>query len=132
MIAEAVKRTRARVVVQSSWSKLGDEGATPEGVHLLGNCPHSWLFQRCSAVVHHGGAGTVAAGLRFGLPTFIVPFFGDQHFWGEVVRKAGTGPEPCPYEKLTADALVAAIRVLQSAEVREKAASLAGEMGKED
>ena len=31
---------------------------------LIGSCPHSWLFQRVAAVVHHGGAGTTAAGLR--------------------------------------------------------------------
>ena len=49
--------------------------------YLLGPCPHSWLFPRVAAVVHHGGAGTTAAGLRAGKPTMICPFFGDQHFW---------------------------------------------------
>lgn len=53
-----------------------------EIVFMLENTPHDWLFPRCSAVVHHGGAGTTAIGLRCGKSTMIVPFFGDQPFWG--------------------------------------------------
>ena len=51
---------------------------------MLGNIPHDWLFdkERVSAVVHHGGAGTTAIGLAKGCPTVVVPFFGDQAFWG--------------------------------------------------
>lgn len=47
-----------------------------------GNIPHDWLFAdgRVSAVCHHGGAGTTAIGLRNGLPTIVVPFFGDQKY----------------------------------------------------
>jgi len=48
--------------------------------HVTGNIPHDWLFAegRVKAVCHHGGAGTTAIGLRNGLPTIVVPFFGDQ------------------------------------------------------
>lgn len=47
-----------------------------------GNIPHDWLFAdgRVKAVCHHGGAGTTAIGLRNGLPTIVVPFFGDQKY----------------------------------------------------
>lgn len=34
------------------------------------------------------------AGLLNGRPTIVVPFFGDQEFWGEMVAKAGGGPPP--------------------------------------
>ena len=78
---------------------------------LIGACPHSWLFERVAAVVHHGGAGTTAAGLRAGKPTWICPFFGDQFFWGEMIRKGGLGPSPCSIRLLTlhivAESLVA-------------------------
>jgi len=52
---------------------------------MLGNIPHDWLFdnERVAAVVHHGGAGTTAIGLAKGRPTVVVPFFGDQGFWGQ-------------------------------------------------
>jgi hypothetical protein len=67
---------------QSSWSALDGLSSEPQArVFGLGPCPHDWLMPQMAAVVHHGGAGTVAAGLRFGKPTFVVPFFGDQHFW---------------------------------------------------
>ena len=46
--------------------------------------PHSWLFPRMAAVVHHGGVGTTAAGLAAGVPSIITPFFADQPFWGSV------------------------------------------------
>ena len=42
-------------------------------------------------VCHHGGAGTTAAGLRAGKPTIILPFSGDQFFWGNIVEKIGAG-----------------------------------------
>jgi sterol 3beta-glucosyltransferase len=56
---------------------------------MLGNVPHDWLFdkERVSAVVHHGGAGTTAIGLAKGRPTVVVPFFGDQGFWGEHIQR---------------------------------------------
>jgi hypothetical protein len=60
-------------------------------VFHCGSVPHEWLFPRVSAVIHHGGAGTVAAGLRAGKPTLICPFFGDQYFWARAVQRAGVG-----------------------------------------
>jgi sterol 3beta-glucosyltransferase len=42
---------------------------------------HDWLLRQCSAVVHHGGAGTAAAALRAGLPSVISPLLFDQHLW---------------------------------------------------
>ena len=59
--------------------------SVPSHIFLLDNIPHDWLFdqERVSAVVHHGGAGTTAVGLKYGRPTVVVPFFGDQAFWGK-------------------------------------------------
>ena len=53
----------------------------PDNVLLVDAVPHDWLFPRCQAVIHHGGAGTTAAGLLASCPTTVVPFFGDQSFW---------------------------------------------------
>ena len=82
--------------------------APPPNIYVIGDVPHDWLFARCRAVCHHGGAGTTSAGLRAGLPTVVVPFFGDQFFWGRVVADAGAGPEPIPIGRLTTEALTAA------------------------
>ena len=79
LIFEAVKMTGQRALVSKGWGGLGgSELSIPDGVFMLGNCPHDWLFQHVSCVVHHGGAGTTAAGIALGRPTVIVPFFGDQ------------------------------------------------------
>lgn len=132
IIVKAAKQTGTRMIVQSSWSKFGDTSEVPEGIYLVGNCPHSWLFQHCSAVIHHGGAGTVAAGLRFSLPTLVCPFFGDQHFWGEIVRRAGVGPPPCPIQDLTVERLAESLEVLRSSETRTRAEEMATAMMQED
>lgn len=63
------------------------------------------------AVVHHGGVGTTHTALRAGVPNVVVPFFGDQPFWGDRVYALGAGPRPILQEELTADSLAAAIRL---------------------
>ena len=64
-----------------------------------------------------GGAGTTAAGLRAGCPTTVVPFFGDQAFWGEAVRRVGVGPQPIPLDGLSRDKLVRALRFMARPQV---------------
>jgi sterol 3beta-glucosyltransferase len=66
----------------------------------IGRCSHTWLFPKCAAVVHHGGAGTVAAGLRAGKPTMIIPFVGDQFFWAQACVTKGVGPTPIRFRDL--------------------------------
>src|SRR5262245_56088564 len=107
-IFEGLERAGVRGLVARGWAQLGS-GSIPAHVHLVDEVPHDWLFPRCGAVCHHGGAGTTAAGLRYGLPTIIVPFFGDQHFWGAIVSEAGAGPPPVPIGALTAATLAEAI-----------------------
>jgi UDP:flavonoid glycosyltransferase YjiC (YdhE family) len=110
LIFDAVRLTGQRALVSKGWGGLGaNELGIPEGVFMLGNCPHDWLFKHVSCVVHHGGAGTTAAGIALGRPTVVVPFFGDQPFWGAMISKAGAGPDPVPYKELTAEKLAAGI-----------------------
>jgi hypothetical protein len=68
-----------------------------------------------------GGAGTTAAGLLAGCPTTIVPFFGDQAFWGEAVRRAGVGPKPIPVDSLSKHQLVQALHFMAQPEVSSPA-----------
>ena len=72
--------------------------------------PHDWLFPHVAAIVHHGGAGTTAAGLRAGVPTVVVPFFADQPFWAWRVYELGVGPRWIPRKKSTAGKLAVAIQ----------------------
>lgn len=132
LIFEAVKKTGQRALVSKGWGGFGaDEIGIPEGVFMLGNVPHDWLFKHVSAVVHHGGAGTTAAGISAGRPTLVVPFFGDQPFWGAMVAKAGAGPDPIPHKQLTADNLAEAIEVCLKPESQERAKELAAKIASE-
>lgn len=125
MIFEAVKKAGVRALVSKGWGGLGaDAMGIPEGVFMLGNVPHDWLFQHVSCVVHHGGAGTTAAGIATGKPTVVVPFFGDQPFWGAMVARAGAGPLPIPYKQLTGDKLAAALSEALKPETLAKAKEL--------
>lgn len=85
------------------------EGSLPETILCIDAVPHDWLFPRVSAVVHHGGSGTTATGLRYGKPTVVVPFFADQPFWGGQVHRLGAGPKPIPFAKLNIERLAHAI-----------------------
>ena len=124
-IFEAVRKTGQRALVSKGWGGFGgNELDKPEGVFMLGNCPHNWLFQHVSCVVHHGGASTTAAGIALGRPTVTVPFFGDQPFWGIMVVRAGAGPLAIPYEQLTADGLANAVREALRPETLERAKAL--------
>ncbi|KEY65070.1 hypothetical protein S7711_08140 [Stachybotrys chartarum IBT 7711] len=111
LIFDAVHLAGVRALVSKGWGGLGaDDVGVPEGVFMLGNVPHDWLFKHVSCVVHHGGAGTSAAGIKAGKPTVVVPFFGDQPFWGAMIAKAKAGPDPVPYKELTAEKLAEAIK----------------------
>jgi UDP:flavonoid glycosyltransferase YjiC (YdhE family) len=132
LIFEAVRKTGQRVLLSKGWGNMGaDSLCIPDGVFMLDNVPHDWLFKHVSCVVHHGGAGTTAAGITAGRPTVVVPFFGDQPFWGAMVARAGAGPDPIPYKQLTADKLADAINFCLEPESLERAKELANKIAAE-
>ncbi|KAJ4379413.1 hypothetical protein N0V86_005458 [Didymella sp. IMI 355093] len=132
LIFEAVKETGQRVLLSKGWGGMGaEELHMPDEVFLLGNVPHDWLFQHVSCVVHHGGAGTTAAGIAAGRPTVIVPFFGDQPFWGAMIARAGAGPNPIPHKHLTADKLADAIKFCLRPATLARAKNLASKIAAE-
>lgn len=132
LIFEAVMKTGQRALVSKGWGGFGaDQLDKPEGVFMLGNVPHDWLFRRVSCVVHHGGAGTSAAGIAAGKPTVVVPFFGDQPFWGAMIAKAGAGPKPVPQKQLTADNLAEAIQEALKPQTLERARLLSSKISQE-
>nr|GME04750.1 sterol 3-beta-glucosyltransferase UGT80B1 isoform X1 [Ipomoea batatas] len=132
IILEALKSTGQRGIIDRGWGGLGNCPGIPETVYLISDCPHDWLFPQCSAVIHHGGAGTTATGLRAGCPTTIVPFFGDQYFWGDRVHQRGLGPLPIPISQLSIENLSDAIKFMLQPEVKSQAMELATLIENED
>jgi sterol 3beta-glucosyltransferase len=95
--------------------------------------PHDWLFPKVAAVVHHGGAGTTAAGLRAGKPTIISPFMADQPFWGRLIYERGLGPKLIPQYNLNADRLAEAIHLAVSDQgMQQRAAAMGAKIRAED
>lgn len=132
LVLDALAQAGERGVLARGWGGLAPE-AVPDAVCLLDEAPHDWLFPRMAAVVHHGGAGTTAAGLRAGRPTVICPLLADQPFWGRIVAERGLGPAPIPQHRLTAARLAAAIRVaVDDPGVRQRAAAIGAQIGAED
>ncbi|KAK4721744.1 hypothetical protein R3W88_011977 [Solanum pinnatisectum] len=132
IIVQALEITGQRGIINKGWGGLGSLKEPKDFVYLLDNCPHDWLFLQCAAVVHHGGAGTTAAGLKAACPTTVVPFFGDQQFWGERVHTRGVGPAPIPVDEFSLEKLVAAIRFMLDPKVKECVVELAKAMEHED
>jgi UDP:flavonoid glycosyltransferase YjiC (YdhE family) len=132
LVLQALARTQQRAIILSGWGGL-HIADLPRSVFMLDSIPFSWLFPRVAAVVHHGGAGTTAAGLRAGVPSIVVPFFGDQPFWGHRIAELGVGPKPIPRKKLTVERLARAIQqALTDQTMRRRAADLGSKIQAED
>ncbi|KAM0270662.1 hypothetical protein ACHAQH_009331 [Verticillium albo-atrum] len=132
LVFEAIRVAGVRAIVSEGWGTFRRQDNIPENVFMLGNCPHDWLFPQVAAVVHHGGAGTTAAGIAAGKPTVIVPFFGDQPFWGQMIARAGAGPMPIPFKALTAENLADGIKFSLRPETGTAALEMAQIIAAED
>jgi len=123
-VVKALEASGQRGIIQSGWMGLGSMHL-PESILQVDSLPHSWLFPKMAAVVHHGGSGTTAAGLRAGVPSIITPVLGDQLFWAQRIEQLGVGFSPATFHKLTAEPLAAAIdRAVHDSGVRECAAAM--------
>jgi UDP:flavonoid glycosyltransferase YjiC (YdhE family) len=132
-ILDAVKRSGRRAVLATGWGALdGLDGQRDEQIFFLKHAPHGGLFPLMSAAVHHGGAGTTAAAARAGIPSVIVPFFGDQPFWAHRLHSIGVAPPALDRKSLTADALASALKATQGPAMVQAAAELGRAVRAED
>ncbi len=132
LVVKALRLAGKRGIIQSGWGGLGER---IDGTDILAvrSAEHNWLFPQVAAVIHHGGSGTTAAGLRAGVPSIVTPFFADQPYWARRVYELGAGPAPIPHRQLTAERLAAAIRRATEDEgIRSRAAALGAALRAED
>ncbi|QDU33724.1 MurG-like transferase [Poriferisphaera corsica] len=125
-VVEGLLKAGARGVISKGWGGMAS-GELPDSIYEIDDVPHDWLFEKVDVVVHHGGAGSTAAGLRAGKPTIVCPFFGDQPYWGKRVWELGVGPRPIPQRKITGEKLTQAIREVLSDEKMKQKAKVLGE-----
>lgn len=124
LVLHALELSGQRGVVSTGWGGLTRLAAPPH-ILFVNNVPHSWLFPRMAAVIHHGGAGTTGAGLRTSVPNIITPVASDQYAWAERVVELGVGPQAPDLNSLTAQKLAQAInRAVSDVALRARAAAL--------
>ena len=128
----ACERAGCRVILLQGWGTLGDT-ALPAWAHVEQEVPHSWLFARSSALVHHGGAGTTGAAVRSGIPSQVVPLGFDQQFWGSRLHLLGVSPAPIRRRDLTIQNLAASLVSMRTdSAMRDAAAQLGARVRAED
>jgi len=120
LVRQALTRTRQRGIILTGWGRSKPAGSDDD-LFYLEAAPHDWLFPRCKSVVHHGGAGTTAAGLRAGIPNIVLPHAADQMFWGKRVAAIGAGPAPIDLKKLSVEKLTAAFALAEEAALQARA-----------
>jgi sterol 3beta-glucosyltransferase len=136
LVIEALKQSGQRGVLATGWNAMTKVTNLPDTIYMIDSAPHAWLFPRMAAVVHHGGAGTTAAGFRAGVPSIILPFGNDQFAWGLRAFELGVGPRPVPQKRLTFVALAGAITAALQPQILAAAGALGenirGEHGAEN
>ncbi len=130
-VLQALKQTDNRAIILSGWSDLQNIRLL-ENIFVIDAVPHDWLLPHCKAIIHHGGAGTTAAGLRAGIPNILVPSAADQPFWGMQVHAIGASPKPIPIKELTAERVVVALAKIVDDAVQNTAQDIGRKIRIED
>ncbi|WP_333893045.1 glycosyltransferase [Mycolicibacterium gadium] len=128
MISAACAELGERALVCSGSSNFTDV-SNSERVKVVGTMNYAAAFPSCRAVVHHGGVGTTAAGLRAGVPTLVLPTWADQSIWAAQVQRLKVG-RARPISKTTRKSLVADLRSILTAECVARAREIASRMTK--
>lgn len=129
-ILQGIKRAGQRAILATGWGGL--EAENDDDLLVIESAPHDWLFPRVSIAIHHGGAGTTAAAARAGIPSIVVPFFGDQPFWAWCLKQAGAAPHALNRKKFRVSELEDAIYAALQPQMRQQASELGKVMADED
>jgi UDP:flavonoid glycosyltransferase YjiC (YdhE family) len=136
MVIQALAMAGQRGILLTGHGILGRgmiERSSAHPVYFVESIPHDWLLPRMAAVVHHGGAGTTAAGIRAGVPSILTPVGADQRLWAYRAETLGIGPSPIPHSRLTAERLANAImQAVTDPAMRQRAKALGEKVRAED
>jgi UDP:flavonoid glycosyltransferase YjiC (YdhE family) len=126
LFVDAIQEVGIRAIIQG-WETGIKQLTLPPSVYAPGPLPHSWLLPYCAGIVHHGGYGTTAAGLRAGIPALVIPHIADQFYWGQKIHELGVGPQPIHRTKLDLSGLASSLDQLIRKEEFQTAAFSLGE-----
>ncbi len=114
VVLEALSTMDVEVVLAGGSADLTELGTLPGNVRSAGFLPFSTILPRCSLMIHHGGAGTIAAALSYGVPQFVLPAYGENRTSADQLTERGVAVQADP-ETVTAE------------EIRETTQRLLGE-----
>ncbi len=126
MISDACAELGQRALISAGVWDLPDE-IESDHVKLVGAVNHAAVFPRCRAVVHHGGAGTTAAGLRAGVPTLILWVGADQPIFARQISRLEVGTSH-RFSALTPEVLRTSLRTVLQPEYATRARAFGAEM----
>jgi UDP:flavonoid glycosyltransferase YjiC (YdhE family) len=128
MISQACAQLGERALICAGVSDFDD---IPHDHHLkvVDTVNHTAILPACRAVVHHGGAGTTAAGMRAGLPTLVLWMRAEQPVWAAQVKLLNVGAARC-FARTTCTSLVADLRTILAPQYVARARDIATRMTK--
>ena len=103
-----------------SKSMAGTQTKLPDQFRFIDHEPHDQVFQHCTAVMHHGGAGTSDTALRAGVPQILQPHFLDQFWFAAQLKKLGLAPDTLPMRNLTHQDVADAVTFTQTHKCKER------------
>jgi len=132
LLLDGARLAGLRAIVQSRWAEVSGMAEDPD-IFRLARAPHRMVFPHCSAVVHHGGAGTTHSAARAGCPSVVIEHFLDQSLWAAELVRLGVARAPLHRRNLTSRKLATALRrTVDSHGFRQRATALAESMRNED
>ncbi len=128
MISAACAQLGERALICAG---LSDFSNIPHGDHIkvVGTMNYAAIFPACRAVVHHGGAGTTAAGLRAGVPTLVLWATPDRQMRGAFIKRMKVGTMR-RFSSTTRESLVTDLRQILAPPYVARAREVATQMTK--
>ena len=106
MLLDISVKSGYKLLVSAGWWNTGAQLETGDNLFRIEKpIPHWFFFPHCSAIIHHGGAGTTHSAARSGKPQMVVPLLLDQFYWGYRVMKTGVGPGSVNIKNISRKAL---------------------------
>jgi UDP:flavonoid glycosyltransferase YjiC (YdhE family) len=126
MISAACAQLGERALIYAGAHDVDDNWES-DRIKIAGPMNHAAIFPACRAVVHHGGAGTTAAGMRARIPTLILWVTADQPIWAAQVKRLGVGSAR-RFSGTTKESLVAELRRILTPQYVARAREVASQM----
>jgi len=132
LLIEAARSAGCRAIIQAHWANVSDI-PRDERIFCVDTLPHEKIFPLCSAVVHHGGAGTTQTATLCGCPSVVVAHIADQYLWGSELKRLGIAPKVIDRRTATPEKIARQLRkVFDTPAMGERAKMLGERLRNED